>query len=72
MKKSDLYNYVIFQDNTQLAFEALKVWMNQPEFLILMFQVAMDWQDLDKSKDQLVSSFFPSLISPAFFYNVSN
>ena len=35
MKTSDLYDYVVFQDNVQLAFDTLAKCMDRKESLIL-------------------------------------
>ncbi len=56
MKAEDLTDYVIFQDNTQLAFDAVAEWMNKGEFLILMFHAGMKWYCPRKSTKDMVSN----------------
>ena len=67
MKNADLYDYVVYQDNTTLAFHTLTTCMNEHEFLILMFHVGMKWACVKKSQDEIMSEYIPDLL-----YNVSN
>lgn len=66
MKTSDLTDYVIFQDNTQLAFDTLAEQMDKKEFLILMFHVGMRWYCPKKSTRDMVANVATILMSESF------
>ena len=72
MKTSDLYDYVIFQDNTQLAFGTLAEEMDRKEFLILMFHVAMKWQNTRDCTKDMVADIATILQNDLTFYKYTN
>lgn len=66
MKTEDLYDYVVAQDNTQLAFDTLLEQMDKTEFLILMFHVGMKWYCPRKSTLDMVANVATILMSESF------
>ncbi len=66
MKAEDLTDYVIFQDNTQLAYDAVAEWMNKGEFLILMFHAGMKWRNIADCTEDMVANVATILMSESF------
>jgi hypothetical protein len=66
MKTDDLTDYVVFQDNTQLAFDTLSEQMDRKEFLILMFHVGMKWRNVNDCTEDMVANVATILMSEYF------
>ena len=66
MKTEDLTDVVIAQDNTQLAFDTFAECLDNPEFLILMFHVGMNWYCPKKSTEDMVANVATILMSESF------
>jgi hypothetical protein len=65
MKAEDLYDYVVYQDNTQLAFDTYSE-LEKTEFLILMFHVGMRWYCPKESTIDMVANVATILMSESF------
>jgi hypothetical protein len=66
MKTDDLTDYVVFQDNTQLAFDTLSEQMDRKECLILMFHVGMKWRNVNDCTEDMVANVATILMSEYF------